>query len=175
MSYGSMGGYGGDYGRYYGDPFLGGLLKGAGKLIGGAAKVVGGVVGGPVGGILSGVGGLLAPTKKAAAIQQQVGAVPYGGPMMNVMQMPPAPIVGIPGMIPTATGMPPGTRITKQGTVTARKRPRMNPHNPRALRRSARRLEAHIREHKKIERSLRKLAPARRSRRDLPSGHTHVR
>lgn len=59
-----------------GDPFLGGLLKGAGKLVGGAVK--GFVSGGPLGAL----------TGAAGAVFGGGSAVPAGVPMMNIAQRP---------------------------------------------------------------------------------------
>lgn len=158
---------------YYavGDPFLGGLIKGAGKFIGGVAKTAGGIIGGPVGGILGGVGGILAPPKAQKP-------VPYTGPPINSKLAGGVPVMGIPGLPPTQTGMPPGYRVTKQGTVTTRKRPRMNPGNAKALRRAMRREEAFVNMARKALKGSKYTITtrgSRRPRRDLGPGHTHVR
>lgn len=132
-----------------GDPFLGDIVKG----IGGIAKTVGGFIPGPIGTVARAAGGLLAP----------------GRPRI----LPPAMPGGI---MPFGPG-PPGPALGRR-VMGQRKRPRMNPLNPKAVRRATRRLTSFSREVKKVEKALRRIAPAtRRSapRRDLPPGHTHVR
>lgn len=71
-----------------GDPFLGGLIKGAGKLIGGAAKGL--LTGGPLGAVTGAAGALLG----GGGAAQQVAT-----PMLNIAQRP----IGIGGSV----AMPP--------------------------------------------------------------------
>lgn len=157
MSYGGMGGYGGD-------PFIH-------KTIGKIAKGVGGFIGGPIGGILKAGGGLLTGREQQPVRIPQVPTTP---PILRGAP----PIFGVPGVPPTPTGLPPGTRVTKQGTVTDRKRPRMNPLNPKALRRADRRIDAFVTQARRaLKHSNYKIVSksAGRSRRDLGPGHRHVR
>jgi len=143
-----------------GDPFLGGLIKGAlkfgGKLLGGAVKIAGGFAGLP-----------------------QI-------PMQPIQQVLPPPAILFPQQ-PIARRLPPSqAQIGARGLAgvgpprpfgAAPKRRRMNPLNVKAVRRSTRRLAAFQREAKKVEKQLRKIAPQRRpsSRRDLAPGHRHIR
>lgn len=156
-------GYGLSVGMYQGDPFLGGIIKGAGKLLGGGLKIAGGIVPGLGGTVLKTAGGLLAPTKRAAV---QPSAFPIMPPSLGGL--------GMQGFMPT--NRPP--RVTKSGAVTTRKRPTMNPANPRALRRAIRRQDSFV----KLARKALKgsgyqitTRASRRSRRDLGPGHSHVR
>lgn len=119
-------------GDYY---MAGGLFGFVGKALGGIAKTVGGAVGGllTTGTPLGAIGGALkgAGIIKTAAPTPTEIAIPYGGPMISQA----APGVGV-----TA----PGYRVNAQGMVVPKRR-RMNPANPRALRRAIRREESFIR------------------------------
>lgn len=158
-----------------GDPFLGSIIKGVGKFVGGAVT---GLVttGTPVGAVVGGIRGALGkPQIQAMAPSYTRVATP--------------PVSAMPGGAYTAGGGPMGAiyaagaaaqrapRMTKAGYMTTRKRPRMNPMNPKAARRAARRLDSYVREYKRVEKTLRKLAPPRRrsGRADLGPGHRHVR
>ncbi|GAG98296.1 unnamed protein product, partial [marine sediment metagenome] len=119
---------------------------------------------GPLGIPAKVIGGLLAP--------QQTGRTP---PFTPPMVMP-----GRGFVLPQQNGRPPaGGQGIAFGPVASgqKKRRRMDPMNVKALRRATRRLAAFDREKKKVEKQLRTIAPrpARRSRRDSPPGHTHVR
>ena len=147
-----------------GDPGIFGTL---GKIFGTVAKVGVSLLPGPIGLAARGVRGIL------------------GGGGTAIPQTPPFQ-VPMPGGWPTPTGFVPlnsgGKRGPSGGFATpkfepGRKRRRMDPMNVKALRRATRRLAAFDREKKKVEKQLRLIAPrpARRSRRDAPPGHTHVR
>lgn len=172
MAYNTRG-YGMTTYQAVGDPFLGGLLKGAGKFIGGVAKTAGGLIGGPVGGILRGAGGILAPTRPAPMQQFPISRAGRG--ITGIPGFPGLP-TNIPGIPTQGPGAP---RVTKQGTVTTRKRPSMNPANPKALRRAIRREEAFVNLAKKALKgskyTITTRGAARRPRRDLGAGHIHVR
>lgn len=120
----------------------GGIFGSIGKFLGGVAKTAVGAVGGvlttgtPLGavtGALKGAGIIKAP---AAPVQLQLPAA--GVPTMMAPQIPG-------GGPPAAAGGATKWRYTKKGTLTTRKRPRMNPTNPKALRRAQRREESFIR------------------------------
>lgn len=133
-------------GDYYlaGDPglfsFLGKAAKGIAKTaigVGGAALSLtpAGQAIQMVGRTLRGPGAFapafpIAPTFGAPTIPSPRAFAPTRMPTM-------AP----PAMAPTAAA-PGAPRLTKEGYVTTRKRPRMNPYNPRALARASRRLES---------------------------------
>lgn len=109
--------YRGDY--YRGDPFLGGLIAGAvGKLAGKAAGWVGRKIGGRAGAAAAGaaVGTALVPTQSGMPINL--------GPI---------------GIDPRGI-LPGGRPFTTFGAQT-KKRRRINPLNPKALRRALRRAE----------------------------------
>lgn len=138
-----------------GDPFLGGLLKGA---IGIAGKILPG----PIGMGARALSGVLGGGKPRA--------------------MPRAPGGRLPASFAGAWGGGPFSGVGRMGEqvmagAQPRRRRRMNPGNSKAARRAARRLEGWHRELKKVEKVIRKIkGPApRRARRDIPRGHTHVR
>lgn len=146
-----------------GDPGIFGTL---GKIFGTVGKVAVGLLPGPIGIAARGVTGLL------------------GGGGTAIPQTPPFTVPRMPGgvsLFPMNGGRP-GVQ-TQLGTRGGgplsgqKKRRRMDPMNVKALRRATRRLAAFDREKKKVEKQLRLIAPrpARRSRRDAPPGHTHVR
>ena len=150
--------------KLVGDPGIFGTL---GKILGTGLKAVGGIIPGPFGIPARVIGGVLAPS------QRPTQTPPFQPPMVRPGQ----------GFIfpPTVQGRPTGTvQTVGGGTALAfgqKKRRRMDPMNVKALRRATRRLAAFDREKKKVEKQLRLIAPrpARRSRRDSPPGHTHVR
>lgn len=144
-----------------GDPGIFGTL---GKILGTGLKLAGGIIPGPFGIPARIAGGLLAPQ------QQRPGTPSFTPPTVRPGQ----------GFVfpPQQAGK--SVRTVGAGTALVpfqKKRRRMDPMNVKALRRATRRLAAFDREKKKVEKQLRLIAPrpARRSRRDLPSGHTHVR
>lgn len=159
MPYGTRG-YG--MGTYMatGDPFLGGILKGALKIGKGF------VTGGPLGAIGAGVGiltgGKRAPAPPAVRLPMQMPV--SMAPQQRFPTRPPRP-----GQMP-GPPTPPGY---------GRKRRRMNPGNAKALRRAIRRQDAFV----KLARGALKgsgykivsKGAGRSTRRDLPPGHTHVR
>ena len=140
-----------------GDPGIFGTL---GKILGKGLTAVSGIIPGPFGIPARIAGGLLAP-------QQQPGRTP---PFTPPMVRPGQGFVGFQGLGPVQQT---GTNLVP----FQKKRRRMDPMNVKALRRATRRLAAFDREKKKVEKQLRLIAPrpARRSRRDAPPGHTHVR
>ena len=147
--------------KLVGDPGIFGTL---GKILGTGLKAVGGIIPGPFGIPAKVVGGLLAPTQQRPQTPQFTPpfVMPGGVKLMLPQQN---------GRIVPTVGA--GTAMT----FGQKKRRRMDPMNVKALRRATRRLAAFDREKKKVEKQLRLIAPrpARRSRRDAPPGHTHVR
>jgi hypothetical protein len=147
-----------------GDPGIFGTL---GKIFGTVAKVGVSLLPGPIGMAARGAVGLLTPA-------QQAGRLPATPPFR-----PPV----VPGGARLIVPIPSGTSIGRGGAVpgtlieAGKKRRRMDPMNVKALRRATRRLASFDREKKKVEKQLRLIAPrpARRSRRDVPPGHGHVR
>ena len=144
-----------------GDPGIFGTL---GKILGTGLKVAGSIIPGPFGIPARVIGGVLAPTQKTPPFQAP--RLP-GGSLPTSFQFPPQK------QVTTGVAFGPAGVMAQQG----RKRRRMDPMNVKALRRATRRLAAFDREKKKVEKQLRTIAPrpARRSRRDAPPGHTHVR
>lgn len=121
------------YARHRGDPFsIGGLL-------GGVAKFAGGIIPGPAGMVLKAAGGLLSKPKPAQI-----------GPPIREVQMGPG------GIIYKKTEY--GAQATGLGggifPSSGRKRRRMNPLNPRALRRAASRLNSFKTHVKSVSRAL---------------------
>lgn len=147
-----------------GDPGIFGTI---GKILGTGLSIAGGLLPGPLGIPAKIIGGVLRPGAK------------------TIPQTPPFQAPRLPGgTIPTFVGpqvapRPTGVAFGPAGVQAqmGRKRRRMDPMNVKALRRATRRLAAFDREKKKVEKQLRLIAPrpARRSRRDSPPGHTHVR
>jgi len=136
MSYYGAGDYyqAGDYyraGDHYGAYAAGGIFSAIGKgLKGLAGGVAGFLTGGPGGAIKGAAGGL--------------GLIPsYGRPVIGptnpgAMTLPEPGITGIVHRL--APGGKTGLgRLKKDGSFTDRRRPRMNPLNPRALQRALRR------------------------------------
>lgn len=134
--------YRGDY--YRGNYAAGGILGSIGKFIGGVVKTVGGNLlrATPVGMAISAVAPkLLAPSRPQIAPMS--ANLPSFGPG-TVMSVPEPGITGAVHRI--APGGHPGYgRYTKDGRFTERRAPRMNPLNPRALRRAGRRVKGFLR------------------------------
>lgn len=123
------------YARHRGDPFsIGGLL-------GGVAKFAGGILPGPAGMVLRAAGGLLGPKPKPAQI---------GPPIREHTQ------VGPGGVIFKKTEY--GAQLTGGGGTFlpsgGKRRRRMNPLNPRALRRAASRLNSFKTHVKSVSKAL---------------------
>lgn len=144
-----------------GDPGIFGTL---GKIFGTVAKVGTSLLPGPIGIAARGVTGLLGGTTRPGTPTFTAPVMPGGRKLLVFPE-------GRPG-VTTPMGTRGGGPLSGQ-----RKRRRMDPMNVKALRRATRRLAAFDREKKKVEKQLRTIAPrpARRSRRDAPPGHTHVR
>ena len=127
-------GYRVQYARMRGDPFsIGGLL-------GGVAKFAGGILPGPAGMVLKAAGGLLSKPKPAQ----------IGPPIQQITQVGPAGVIykktEYGAQLPSIGGMPsPGF---------GKRRRRMNPLNPRALRRAASRLNSFKTHVKSVSRAL---------------------
>jgi hypothetical protein len=148
-----------------GDPFLGSVVKGIGKF---AAGAVGGLISGgsPIAAISGGIRGIRggAPAMPGGGIPVPSGlgrrtfSRPKGGP----------PGIGRIGeVIPEMIGQKP-------------KRRRMNYSNQKALRRALRRATGYARQQKAVRKAAsefaREFGPKRKSpRRDLGSGHRHIR
>ena len=147
--------------KLVGDPGIFGTI---GKILGGGLKIAGGLLPGPLSIPARVIGGILSPSAP-----QQVPRTPSFTPPMVV------PGRGL--VMPQQNGRPPAGIAFGPVAGGQRKRRRMDPMNVKALRRATRRLAAFDREKKKVEKQLRTIAPrpARRSRRDSPPGHTHVR
>lgn len=144
--------------KLVGDPGIFGTI---GKIFGTVGKIGVGLLPGPIGIAARGVTGLLGGTTRPGTPTFTAPVMPGGRPLL---------------MLPDTKGS--GPRTVRAPRVTGeRKRRRMDPMNVKALRRATRRLAAFDREKKKVEKQLRAIAPrpARRSRRDAPAGHTHVR
>lgn len=133
--------YRGDGGNYYrGDPFLGGIIAGAaGKLVGKAARFIGRKVGGRA----RAAGQALAPIMRDAAPGMVGGAAGYT-------------IGRLPQLSPSA---PMGPLFDEK-----KKYRRMNPLNPRALRRALRRAEGFEKFAKRTVNALYKTVDGRRVR-----------
>lgn len=147
-----------------GDPGIFGTI---GKILGTGLKVASSIIPGPFGIPARVIGGLLAPQRGT-----QGGTPPFVAPRLPGGVLPTG-FQQFNGPRPTGAAMGPVGVLAQQ----PRKRRRMDPMNVKALRRATRRLAAFDREKKKVEKQLRLIAPrpARRSRRDAPPGHTHVR
>ncbi len=159
----------------------------------GIGKVaIGTAIGGPIGGVIAGqIGKPRAPTLPGQFPGQPrepvfpgmgvqppgfVGAVArIGGTVLRS----PAVRAGAAAAAGAVLGdvLGPGAKVPRlvrldQFGNVIRKRRRMNPCNPKALRRAVRRLSMYHKQNKKIEAQLRKLAPPRRARR-APTHHHH--
>lgn len=147
-----------------GDPGIFGTL---GKIFGGVAKVGVSLLPGPIGIAARGVTSLLGGTTRPGTPTFTPPVVRPGGSLLQFPKFTEGAGARTPGAV---RGFPPPGGVQ-------RKRRRMDPMNVKALRRATRRLAAFDREKKKVEKQLRLIAPrpARRSRRDAPPGHTHVR
>ena len=132
---GYLGGYRGDYlGGYRGDP---GLFGSLGKIFKGAVRIGTGVAGsllpGPAGFIPRSVSRALSPPVRRPPARSSVGTVHAGGPPGMGIAMPRGPI-------PAPIGTAPGNL----SFLTGRRRRRMNPANPKALRRAIRRQDGFV-------------------------------
>jgi len=151
----------------------------------GAAKVaIGTAIGGPIGGL---IGSTLGKSR------QRVPILTYPTPGVGSQQLFPAaagqvifrglpPLIkagvkilkkpAVAGGIGGAVGSVVANIFDEDGNIvgTRRRRRRMNPCNPKALRRAVRRLSMYHKQNKKIEAQLRKLAP-RPARRRAPAHH----
>jgi len=142
-------GYGGMAYNYRGDPFLGGLVKGALKFV--------------KGGVQSLVGGGPSPTRAAAPPVMPGGSI-VGGVIGRVRTA--AQVIVPGGVEPHLAGQP------------RRKRRRMNVTNDKALRRAVRRQQGFVKLARKALQGTGYTVVtrgSRRSKRDLGPGHTHVR
>ncbi len=149
----------GDYKTYgyAGDPgFLSSLWKGIKKI---ALPVIGGMLGGPVGAVLGGAvggGGAKPPMQFPVAPGTIGGAVSFpGGATISMARVPSGTGVMVPGrgplppFVPGGVGqagrggslMPSGYHYAKDGSGRLVRNRRMNVANPRALRRSMRRVQ----------------------------------
>lgn len=149
----------GDYKTYgyAGDPgFLSGLWKGIKSL---AGPVIGGMIGGPAGAVIGGLGGGGGKQKRLPGPVQAMPPVPgtYGGAVSfpggisisgtmipGQGRLPPFTATG-PGVLPAGgrggTMCPSGYHFAKDGSGRLVRNRRMNVANPRALRRSMRRVQ----------------------------------
>lgn len=151
-------GYGGMAYNYRGDPFLGGLVKGALKFASGGVKALFGR-------------GQQPPAMATGGLTGGLPVMPGGGIVGGVVRR---ARVAAQAIVPG--GVEPGG--VGRTTATGRKRPRMNPANPRALRRAIRRQDGFV---KLARRALKGSGytivsrGSRRPKRDIGPGHTHVR
>lgn len=149
----------GDYKTYgyAGDPgFLSSLWKGIKKIV---PIVLGGAIGGPIGAIVGGLGGgKPAPPSQFPMVPQAGGGFPVGGSITmpggmtfsgQAMipgrgRLPPFTATG-PGVLPAGgrggAMVPSGYHFAKDGSGRLVRNRRMNVANPRALRRSMRRVQ----------------------------------
>lgn len=149
----------GDYKTYgyAGDPgFLSSLWKGIKKV---ALPILGGVLGGPVGAAVMGLGGAKpSPPSQFPMVPQAGGGFPVGGAITfpggislsgGAMipgrgRLPPFTATG-PGVLPSGgrggAMIPSGYHFAKDGSGRLVRNRRMNVANPRALRRSMRRVQ----------------------------------
>jgi len=149
----------GDYKTYgyAGDPgFLSSLWKGIKKI---AFPIIGGLIGGPIGGAVVAAGTGRAPPGTAMTVPGQVGGAisfpggttvglgftPSTGPMVPGRgRLPPFTATGA-GVLPAGgrggTLVPSGYHFAKDGSGKLVRNRRMNVANPRALRRSMRRVQ----------------------------------
>ena len=149
-------------GDYYA---AGGLFDFIGSAVKGIAKIASPFLPGPIGGIAGLIGGTGA---QQLALPQGPGAIKAPGVGGVIARALPG---GSTGYV-DASGKP--VRLKKDGTPY--KKPTMNVGNARALRRSIRRQTGFV---KLARRALKgtgyRIATTRSTRRDLPSGHSHVR
>ena len=151
----------GDYKTYgyAGDPgFLSSLWKGVKKI---AGPVIGGLIGGPVGAVIGGLGGGGKPTPQLPSIPGTVGGQisfpggvavsgqyqPGRGLVPGQGRLPPFTATG-PGVLPGGgrggAGCPTGYHFAKDGSGRLVRNRRMNPANPKALRRAIRRTDGFV-------------------------------
>ena len=153
--------YGGGYGRRSGDPFLGGLVKG---VLGIGSMLPG------VGGIASKARGVLFPSTVRPAFgggmpMMPGGSVPGGGK-----------IVKVPGIKGVGQRIVPGGATGYQ--IEGQRRRRINPTNPKALRRAIRRTDSFVKLAKSALKNTGWTVVSKASRRpkaDLGRGHRHIR
>jgi len=162
-------------------------------VVGVAAPIVGAALGGPIGAAIA--TGAVARRSTGATLPQRrlPGPVMPGVGQVGFPAQSFVPGAVIPSVIRAGTavlkspavragaaaaaGAILGDTIVPDGNggtvrlVTRRKYRRMNPCNPKALRRAVRRLSAYHKQNKKIEVQLRKLAPPRRAARRYSPPH----
>ena len=134
-------GYRVQYGRLKGDPFLGPI----GGFLGGVARTIGSFVPGPAGMVLKAAGTVLGPKPKPMPAQ-------IGPPVLFPKQ---TTQIGPGGLVYKHTEY--GARVTGGGPSLVsggKRRRRMNPLNPRALRRAASRLNSFKTHVKTVSRAL---------------------
>lgn len=139
------GAYQGDYGTggyYRGDPgFLSSLWKGVKRV---AAPIIGGMIAGPAGAAVGRAMTMPKPTPTFPAVGQQFLPPPAPGQRIG----PPAPRPGGRTRIgppAAAAGCPPsGYHLAKDGSGRFVRNRRMNPSNPKALRRAIRRTDGFV-------------------------------
>lgn len=142
----------GDYYSGKGDP---GLFSSIAHIVGGVAKTVGSVLPGPIGGIASTIGRTLAPSKPSTSLAvpsavptiRGPGALPVPGFSGTVQRVLPGGATGYAGCYPgyhlNKTDHYNRTGFVAAGSTCVKNR-RMNPANPKALRRAIRRERAFI-------------------------------
>lgn len=151
--------YRGDYRTYgyggRGDPgFLSNLWKGIKKV---AAPVVGGLIGGPIGAVVGGLGGGIGtpPILPMGTSQPMPRQQLRVGPIVSTDYFPPAPVgpskplpparLGGRGGVVSMNGCAPsGYHLAKDGSGRMVRNRRMNPANPKALRRAIRRTDGFV-------------------------------
>lgn len=162
------------------------LLKRVGKIVGRASRVLPGVgpaISGGLNPVAAGVGAII-PQLLPRILPRTVPGLPRLPPLPP--RLPPGPPRGgLPIPVPTPNGSPsfpvvgrdgalccpPGFHPAKDGSGRCVRNRRMDPCNPKAIRRAARRIKSFRRLASKVERSL----PTRtvRARRPRGGAHTH--
>jgi len=170
-------------------------------IVGVAKVGIGTAFGGPIGGLIAGsVGGTRRappsripgtppirpgggfvlerdPMGRRIGVSQSQNIVGLAGPAAGAVIRAGAAVLRSPAVkagAAAAAGAILGDLVLDEGGAVVgvrRKRRRMNPCNPKALRRAVRRLSMYHKQNKKIEQQLRKLAPPRRAARRVAHHH----
>lgn len=151
-----------------GDPFI------HKRIFGGIKGVIGGFAkGGPLGAFRGGLRGLATGGSKPG---RQPFRIALGRPL-GLRDVSPPILVGPGGGPGVLAGIPPGVAIDPMTGLPTKKRKRINPANPKALRRAIRRTSGFVKLAKRALKGtgFRIVSSGSRARRDLPAGHAHIR